>query len=708
MSAQPAPTPYMLPEPERWLTAEEVLRATGRSAEWLRQKAQTGAILSREAAKRAPNGRPIREYLAASLPEDAAPDPDRPEAEPKTALALSPLFAGTALAPRRVALPSPEAQAQAEARLAVLQPLMEYSADPGRFASLRLADGRAVTTRAAMVTYLAETNGVSERTLHTWLARYRQGGFPALARAQRSDKRSSRFFTEHVKAAHLAAYLYLECRQSFRVVHEAIAEDREMLGVAEAALPSYETVRAFLSGLPPYLKAYAREGRRAYQERMSPYLRRGYDDVRANELWVSDHMIHDVEVMNDCFPEAEWGAPIRLRFTCLLDFRARYVVGASWCWEGSSRSIATALRHAVTNHGVAEGIYCDNGKDYKRVAKGAMPAYLDESPLARERWYETEIRNLADMGVFARLHMKVTHCIVRHPQSKHVERFFRTLHEQFDKLWHQHYTGGAPHLRPDATTAAMEMHRKLLKHGQAGTSMHPPASVFISLCRSWIDEQYHRRAHDGEGMDGRSPAEVFAAERDPDQRPAPQPHDLALMLAEQTVRKVRECAIELTIVPGQPRRYTYCDAVSRDILHDLNEREVTVAYDLNDTESVAILDQGGHFLTWARAEALIGFAPEDPQVQQRIGDSMADRRHLEKATRNLIGGIAKVARANGALAPVERLSCQVPASSSPSSPASPINDLLTHRAPKPRPVALPQEQLTPAQAARLLVEGIRK
>jgi hypothetical protein len=684
------------PAVERWLTAEEALADSGWSTFWLREKAKHGEIISRESDEKAANGRPKKLYLADSFPAEIRAKFPR---EQNSASIQGPLFAGVALVPSnalRITLPDPEAQKQAEERLEILKPALEFSSDPGRFSAFHLGDGRAVSSQTSLIQYVAQARGISERTIKLWLQRYRQGGFPALADKQRCDKHSSRFFAHYHNAAILAAYLYLECRQNARVVYEAIVQDRELLAIPELELPSYETVRAFLKLMPPYLKTYALEGRRAYQERMAPYIRRGYDDVGANQCWISDHMIHDVEVMNDCFPEAEWGAPIRLRFTCLLDFRARYVVGTSWCWEGSSRSIATAMRHAVLQHGPCDHFYCDNGKDYKRVAKGAMPAYLDESPLARASWYRDEMRWMDEVGIIALLQMKVSYCIVRHPQSKHVERFFRTLHEQFDKRWYQHYTGGAPHLRPDATSAEMEIHRKLMRHDRVDESNHPRASAFIAACMAWIEE-YHQRPHSGEGMDGRCPAEVFAQERNPQQRPSPHPFELALLLAEHVRRRVRECAVELTIAPGHARRYTYTDAVSRDILHECNDTDVLVAYDPNDAEGVAILDQGGHFLCWARAEEFLRFAPEDAETQRKIGESMADRRHMEKATRNLISGISQAARSIGARTPVEMLAERAKM-------APVIDPVLTHRALKLSPDNPSARPTTPAEAARLFLQ----
>lgn len=677
---------YALPAPERWLSAEEALDVTGWSARWLSYKLSANEIISRESSAVAANGRRQREYLAASLPVEARArlaSAESPRAMEKGGPA-TPLFSSqnavTDLV--RVALPDPEQQKQAEDRLAVLQPILDFAADPARYRMLQLTDGGAVTSKSRMIAYQSAAHNVSRSTIKNWLKPWRDGGFPALADRQRKDKGDSRWFASNNKAALLVAYLFLNHNQSYRACHEALIQDGEMLGIAEADLPSYETVRSWLKSAPPCLTTYAREGRAAYQNRMAPYLRRHYNDVAANQIWVSDHMIHDVEVMNDCFPEAPYGTPIRLRFTALFDMRSRYIVGASWCWEGSSRSIATAIRRAVMAHGPCAHFYCDNGKDYRKVAKGALPGYLRD-PEQIEGWYKAEMADLDKLGVLARLRMRITHCIVRHPQSKHIERFFRTVHEQFDKRWHT-YTAGAPHLRPDATSAAMMYHRKLQRHGRVEESLHPPASYFIALSMAWIEE-YHQRSHSGEGMDGRTPAQVFAEERGPDSdRPAPEPRDLALMLAEHARRKVMECAIEF-----RKRRYTYFDAESRDILHLRNESEVTVAYDPNEQECVAILDDGGHFLCWAKAEEFIDFNPADPEVQRRIGESMADRRHLEKQTRELVSGIARAARANGARSPVEMLAERAQ--------VSPIVDaVLTHRAPRLRP---DPEATAPASAA---------
>jgi transposase InsO family protein len=535
-----------------------------------------------------------------------------------------------------------EDEARIRERFEQIQEFIDFcNHDPSQKPKPRLLGGKAIRTHSQMAAYVAAEQGMS--VSEVW-RRYKAWKTGSLLRKIRSDKGKSRFFENYPKAADLAAYVHLEQRQSATCAYEAIVRDREVLDIPESELPSYETVRLWLRSIPPVYRALAREGRRAYRERMAPYVSRNYDSAASNEIWVSDHMIHDVEVQNDCFLDAGLGTPIRLRFTAIIDWHSRYVVGWSWAWEGSSRSITTALRHAVQEHGPAAMLYCDNGKDYLKAAKGAMPAYL-RSEIEPADWCADELRRAEDLGILARLGMAVQHCIVRHPQSKHVERFFRTMHEQFDKTFPT-YTGGSPATRPDFTAEAMAQHRKLLRMGRADRSKHPPASLFMAMATAWIQE-YHQQKHRGNAMNGRTPADVFEQDFWQHSRPAPAPQDLALMLMERERRSVRECAVTLN-----KRRYIGCDEVGRAILHELNECEVLVAYDPLDPQSAAILDLNGRLLTFATAEK---FLSQSPAANEAIAESMAERRRLEKQTAQTILAIGNQARAEGAVTEVEHL-----------------------------------------------------
>lgn len=686
---------------EEWLNAEEVMQRTGwsRSTFFLR----VGELTFRDTGRRLPNGRSIREFLSSSLPQDAEP-------AAQTALtvvapsgnALGPLFAGVAVAAsERVILADPEAEQQAQKRLDILAPVRDFQADPARYARLTI-HGRPVTSLERMIEYVAfnASPRQSPRTIKRWLARLRDGGKAALADRVRADKGASRWFAQHPQARLLAAYIYLGevdergnglgSRQSFTVVHEQLRKQAAVIGVDPAELPSRETVRAFLSReISPAMRTWARDGKRAYRERMSPYLRRMYTDIYANQVWIGDHMIHDREVANDLFDDQPWGAPIRVRLSAMEDFRSRKIVGASWAWEGSSRAIAATMLRGILAFGPPELIYVDNGKDYKKIARGAHrgfrvdPVHLDD------------IAPIEESGFLARIGAGVVHCIPRHPQSKAIERFFGTLHGRFDSLGST-YTSGTPFTRPEATEEAMMRHRRLIKAGRVQESNYPLASAFILGCLGWIEE-YNNTPHTGEGMDGATPDQMFAATLNPNQKPAPDYTALALLLRDYERRTVHECSITL-----RKGRYTPAaeDRAGWAAMHEMNEREVLVAFDPAEREYAVVCDLDGRPIAWLQQETLLRFAPNDPATQKQIGDSMSTRRGLEKATRASITTIAQAARAAGARTPEEMLynNLQI----APSTGA-----VITQRKPRTRPDKTAQAPASATDIAANFLEALK-
>jgi hypothetical protein len=691
---------------ERWLTCGELMELTGWSARTVQRKLANSEIKSRNAGNRQKNGKPLREYSTSALTLCQQADAeklialrgklrkpaDRCEASDSAQLALFSTRPATVIEMR---IPVGQKQeTAAEKRFEIIAPLagLPNGPDSQRFPYL-MPDGKRVNSWGEAVAWCAAHCGKSTKTVRRLYAQFAKNGRGALLRRKRKDKGSANFFARYPKAAWLSAYLYLECQSSMRVVHEAILRDMELLQIPAETAPSYETVRAWLKQVPAALAVYAREGRKAYRERMAPYLRRGYTDVYANQIWVGDHAIHDVEVANDLFEDAERGAPIRLRLSAMLDYRSRLVVGASWAWEGSSRAIAATMRRGIFRHGPPEHIYVDNGRDYKKVARGAMPGYLRESALAPQEWWKTEIEDIGRTGFLARLGIAVTHCIPHHPQSKHVERFFRTLHERFDKCWPT-YTSGNPFTRPDATSMAMMDHRKLLRAGRAVESRHPLASLFITACLAWIEE-YNCAPHSGEGMGGRSPLEIFNANPSPDQKPAPDAATLALLMKDRETRRVRECAITL-----DNRRYVPVDETGYMMLHTFNERDIFIAFDRGMPESADAIDFDGNYLALLQAEELIRFAPGNPKTQAQIAESFHTRRGLEKKTRETLANIGSVARANGARSPLEAMADRLKLRAGETGV-----DLITQRRPRLRPTKHIAAPLTPAEFVETLFEN---
>jgi hypothetical protein len=242
----------------------------------------------------------------------------------------------------------------------------------------------------------------------------------------------------------------------------------------------------------------------------------------------------------------------------------------------------------------------------------------------------------------------------------------------------------------------MAEHRKLMRHGRVAESDHPKASVFIAACLAWMEE-YADTPHSGIGMDGATPRQVFEANLNPNQKPAPDAATLALLLAEHAQRKVHECEVRL-----DKRRYIPVNNVGWEILHDCNERDILIAYNPNDYETAAALDLEGHFLAELQLKEHVRFAPYDLHTQSQIADSMSQRRHLEKNTREKLQSISRVARQNGAQTPLEAMTSRLrlPANTD-------LTDVVTQRDAR---LSLkdnnqqPERPPTPAEAARMFLE----
>ena len=598
------------------------------------------------------------------------------------------------VAPQRALLTDPEDLSQAAKRLDTIQMVLSYRQDPRRYGLLRLQNRKPVSSFSRMVAYTSEVSGVCESTLYRWLREFQSGGLPSLADKVRKDKNTSRFFGAYPKAAWLAAYLYLECKQSCRVAYEAIVRDPAQVEVPPEDLPSYETVRSYLKSMPASLVVYARLGKKAYRERMSPFLSRGFTDVYANQVWIGDTMISDEEGWNDTFDNVEWGEPLRVRLDAMLDYRSRMFVGASWCWEGSSRSLAATMLRGITRFGPPDHLYLDNGKPYLKAAKGARPSYMMPSPLAPKDWRIAEIESIESTGFLARLGIAVTHCIPYSPQSKAIERAFRTLHERFDKVWPT-YTSGSPFTRPESTEVAMMKHRRLLRAGRLGETKHPPISRIIALLLGWFEE-YADTPHGGEGMEGCTPRQVYEANLNPDQKPIPEYSALALLMAEHETRLVHECEITL-----KKSAYVPVDQSGWASMHEYNEREVVVAYDPVDLDHVAVLDRDGMLLAWLEQKKLTRFAPWDPATQAQIADSMAIRRRLEKGTRQALSIVTAAAKANGAQSPLEAMVSRLQLSAGETGA-----DIITQK-PRLRPDKKAHAPASAADLAAHFLEGIK-
>ena len=610
---------------EIWLTLDRVVFLSGWSKRHIRRLASARRIQTREKGPSCTRDRSGSEYALSSLPIEAQlkflkqPLVARPDC---TSLALRPdrrqanLFASLPeiTDPERLNFSAGQ-NAQAMKRLEAIAPLLEFSSRSKRSRpTFRTVGGSAVRSMNSLADYLADQHQISVRTLWNWYAQYKKLGYAGLIDRVRSDKGKSRFFEAHPGIRTFIENKYLRERLSVRLVYQALLHDWNSLEPGHLRPPSYSAVRSYLSRLPKPLLILSREGKRQFQERCEPYLLTDFDSLLPNQIWVSDHGQHDVWVRNDVFSGVSTNAAVRPWLTAVLDMRSRKAVGTAWSANPSSHTISSALRVGISDFGIPQALYVDNGKDFEKIGR------VDFSPECS--------------GVLIRLGIQPQYCLPGHPQSKLIESWFGTVRKRFDCLWPS-YCGSGPKDRPEQCTIALAEHQAFLK-GKRKNSPLPLASEFIATARQWIDEYNSQHSHGGRGMKGRTPDEVFNELLVPGQRRLIEsPEVLYALFWDRQRRKVSEGGC----VQLYGERYEPADGESLAKLFLEIERDVMVACDPANLGDAIALDLDGRFLGKLRAQKLI---TRGPVSHEDIRASMRIRRTARKAIADYVTGLSAI------------------------------------------------------------------
>ena len=193
-------------------------------------------------------------------------------------------------------------------------------------------------------------------------------------------------------------------------------------------LPSYHTFYRKAKAVPYAVTVLCREGEKAYYDKCSPYIRREYESISANDFWIGDTHTLDVESVG---PD---GTLHRLYLSALAGCPQRYFYRLVCDRQSRSQATLNALRKGIIARGIPSNVYVDNGREFltydiggrghrakKRLADGSEP--------------------FAPPGVFERLGIKMTNAIVRNARAKLVERRFEDFKNYVSRLFPT-YTGG--------------------------------------------------------------------------------------------------------------------------------------------------------------------------------------------------------------------------------------------------------------------------
>ncbi len=287
----------------------------------------------------------------------------------------------------------------------------------------------------------------------------------------------------------------------------------------------------------------AREGEKAYRDKVGPYITRDDSMLEPGQVLIADG--HD---LNFQILHPQTGKPSRLKLVMFFDWASRMPVGWQIMPTENSVVIHAALRNAIIALGkVPDVVYLDNGKAFK------AKVFTDSSPDLTEF-----------TGIYARLGIATQFAQPYNARAKIIERFFQTLNEQFERLMSS-YTGASIADKPAWTSRNEKFHKAM--HAKRTGGWVPDireAAWLVSLYIQWYSQQEHS------GINFQKPADLLAAGRGP-----------GVDVADLNYRMLWE----KTAVPHRCRVTLFGIDYESDCLHGYADK-VVVKYDCSDLAKI--------------------------------------------------------------------------------------------------------------------------
>jgi putative transposase len=329
-------------------------------------------------------------------------------------------------------------------------------------------------------------------------------------------------------------------------------------------------VTKYLAAIPLAERVFARKGEKAYVDETESYINRDWTPVRSNEQWNSDHHKLDLwvrtgEKVNTATGEVTYKHE-RPWITVWQDNASRKIVGYDlYVGDPSTDNIILAFRRAVIAHGVPESVWVDNGKDYDSFA-------LHGRTKKERRQRRGNVDRELIFGIFALMNVKAHNVQKYHGQSKLSERYFGTMEGQFCRLFPDAYCGNKPDARPEGLT-------KRLAAGKA-----PTLAELREAFGQWVENVYNAGEHTGDGMNGKSPNQVFTEKFTTNKRTATNDHLNVLLLKHTKPVKVTQNGVRCNgFFYGQ----------HSETLRRMMGAKVVIAFDPEQPATVAVLTLAG-------------------------------------------------------------------------------------------------------------------
>ncbi|MDR0709302.1 MAG: Mu transposase C-terminal domain-containing protein, partial [Spirochaetaceae bacterium] len=250
-------------------------------------------------------------------------------------------------------------------------------------------------------------------------------------------------------------------------------------------------IRRYINSIPEAVKVIGRKGRDEFRKKFEMHVERDFTVYKSMDCICGDYMTHDIicRIGRKMF---------RAKLCAFMDMRSRLITGWSLQLTANSLGVIRSLQMCVENHGAARDVYVDNGKEFKNYW------LCGDTWKARYTSVDPESLEL-DACVLRECGMNIHFCLPYHGQSKPIERFWRTLHEMFDK-YEITYVGSNTDLRPEEMKVFQRAINGIKKFDIELVPAYDAIRERIDHFMKYYNECHH---HTGQGMEGKTPVQVF-------------------------------------------------------------------------------------------------------------------------------------------------------------------------------------------------------
>lgn len=442
---------------------------------------------------------------------------------------------------------------------------------------------------------------VSSSVLYRKFFFYRNGDYEGLLDKRGGWNKGNSSMPAEVWDAFL--FYYLDERQPAlaKVYKDTLQWTKEFYPHLLEVMPSERTFRRKLEKeVPLAVQTYLRQGEKALNDECLPYIERMYDDLKVNDVWITDNHTLDILSRYDNGKEGKH----RLYLTAFFDAKSGILTGWNLTENPSINSTLFALRHGIKRCGCPKMIYADNGSEF-----------MSYDFAGRGKRSKTEDKELDyALTILGRMGIEIKTARVRNARAKPVERFFLSFKEHISKLFST-YTGGNITERPESL-------KRQLKKGDIPTDSRLRDDINLLIekenCELYGGAEKKKYA-------GMSKMEVFNA-------------------GLKEIRQVRipDADLDLFLLRGKKqtvgRNGVFVEIGGEKIYFQTKDfwlykgQEVFVRYDPTDLSSVRVYDMKDRYMaTWeVERTLLLNFLESDTDRLAEANEKLASVRKSVK------------------------------------------------------------------------------